>query len=393
MNFLNRVTLSALLFALLGITTLRASSSSDFSSHSSSGSSSHSHSREKRCKGIGWHSLKGAHRFYIYEGHEANEKQLIRSFKGGELNRLKNFLTGSRNHSHFFLVAIDEKGKTIHKGRILVKERKVKFCQPPCVLSHLLPEALVNQPYEAEIELAKRSSSATFKLVHGRLPNGLKLSSKGTVFGIPTEEGRFEFIVLATSKCGASREVTLRIQVGCPPVLIITKEFPDGDVGVSYSETIAVVDNESETTFTLLIGELPPGLTLSPQGVIAGTPTEAGTYDFIVEATNACGQMSAASYSIAIANPCTAPVILTTTLTTGLLNQPYGPFAIETSGGVAPITFSVVSGILPPGITLSETGILSGIPTSSDVYNFTVEARSSCGLTVTQLLTLSIFHG
>jgi hypothetical protein len=54
-----------------------------------------------------------------------------------------------------------------------------------------------------------------------------------------------------------------------------------------------------------------------------------------------------------------------------------------TSGGAAPFTFSVLSGALPPGLTLNPaTGVLSGTPTGfGGVYSFTIGVTDSYGLT------------
>jgi hypothetical protein len=50
---------------------------------------------------------------------------------------------------------------------------------------------------------------------------------------------------------------------------------------------------------------------------------------------------------------------------------------LTVSGGTAPFTFSVISGSLPPGMTLSALGLLSGTPTAAGTSNFTVQAADS----------------
>lgn len=74
----------------------------------------------------------------------------------------------------------------------------------------------------------------------------------------------------------------------------------------------------------------------------------------------------------------TAPnlLITTATLPNVVQNTAYNQ-TIQATGGVAPYTFSVSSGNLPTGITLSAAGILSGTPPTTGTYNFTVQVADS----------------
>src|SRR5512140_1996463 len=61
------------------------------------------------------------------------------------------------------------------------------------------------------------------------------------------------------------------------------------------------------------------------------------------------------------------------------------------SGGTAPYSWSVTSGTLPAGLTLSAAGILSGTPTTVDNSSFTVQA--SGGGTATKSFSLTVNAG
>lgn len=64
---------------------------------------------------------------------------------------------------------------------------------------------------------------------------------------------------------------------------------------------------------------------------------------------------------------------------------------IPEDGGVAPLTWSASAG-LPPGIILgASTGTLSGMPTASGVYNFTVTVMDSAGNSGSQPFTMKVF--
>jgi len=73
---------------------------------------------------------------------------------------------------------------------------------------------------------------------------------------------------------------------------ITTTSLPDGNVGTSYSQTLAAT-GDTPITWSLDSGTLPAGLTLSADGVISGTPTTTGTSTFTVMATNTNGDDTA----------------------------------------------------------------------------------------------------
>jgi hypothetical protein len=56
--------------------------------------------------------------------------------------------------------------------------------------------------------------------------------------------------------------------------------------------------------------------------------------------------------------------------------QPYTQILLE-QGGVGPLTWTLASGALPPGINLSASGILLGTPTASGAYSFSVHLVDS----------------
>jgi hypothetical protein len=70
-------------------------------------------------------------------------------------------------------------------------------------------------------------------------------------------------------------------------VTILTTTLPGATHGVPYTATLSAQAGTSPVVWGLSAGTLPVGLTLSPSGVISGTPTTAGTSNFTVQATTA----------------------------------------------------------------------------------------------------------
>lgn len=81
----------------------------------------------------------------------------------------------------------------------------------------------------------------------------------------------------------------------------------------------------------------------------------------------------------------------TTSLPDGTVGVPYSAF-LSASGGTPPYTWSIVSGSLPPGLTLNpSTGQISGIPTTAGTFFFTVQVRDSLGRTAQRPLSIRLF--
>jgi hypothetical protein len=159
---------------------------------------------------------------------------------------------------------------------------------------------------------------------------------------------------------------------------------PGGIVGQPYKFAFVIEEGGGcpPYTFHVQMGPVPPGLTLVEEGdeagKLSGTPTAAGTYDFWLQALDSapggCG------------NPPTRPKAHTELLMTirimpaltidqqalraTLVKAPYSVQLTATGGGTP--TWSLSSGALPPGITFSSSGLLSGTPTATGSYTFSI---------------------
>ncbi|MCL2774184.1 MAG: S-layer homology domain-containing protein [Oscillospiraceae bacterium] len=77
------------------------------------------------------------------------------------------------------------------------------------------------------------------------------------------------------------------VPVPVPPS-IITSELPEGTVGTAYSQTLTAT-GDATISWSMESGALPDGLSLSSDGVISGTPTKSGSFDFVIKASNNAG--------------------------------------------------------------------------------------------------------
>jgi PKD repeat protein len=251
-----------------------------------------------------------------------------------------------------------------------------------------LPNGTTSIFYNEEIIASGGSAPYTFEVTSGSLPPGLDLFTDGPTFisGTPTTAGTFPFVITATdsSGCMGSQSYTITIA----PCLTLSP-LPDGVIGVSYNQTITASGGAPPYTFSVTAGSLPPGLTLSSGGVLSGTPTTAGSYSFTVSASDGSQCTGSRAYTVTITSPCPVITLSPASIANGTVGETLRR-TFSASGGTAPYTFGLTAGSLPPGLSLSTTGFLSGSPTTPGTYSFTVTATDANDCSGSRAYTLTI---
>lgn len=179
---------------------------------------------------------------------------------------------------------------------------------------------------------------------------------------------------------------------GQPPALnITTTSLPQATVGTSYSAQTNASGGVAPYTWQLVSGVLPNGLHLSATGSISGTPTLAGTATVTLGVTDTNGALDTQELSLLVAEQPVAvpPNITTTSLTAGTAGTAYSA-TLAVSSGTAPYSWSLNSGSLPAGLSLSAAGVISGTPTTAGTTSFSVKVTDGKGLSDTQALSLTI---
>ena len=215
----------------------------------------------------------------------------------------------------------------------------------------------------------------------------LNLSPGGLLTGTPVTPPlgtQYTFTVVAGDDC-ASGQATLTIPLGPPaPTLQITPASPPaGEVNQSYSYQFSAT---GATGVSWSLQSAPSWLTISSAtGVISGTPTTAGAVGVVVVAT--AGQTSASMPANFTVYPALA--VQASTLPAGIVNTRYSQQLVF-SGGSSP-SYTVSATGLPPGLSLANSGILSGTPTSAGTFNLSVSVKDSAGFAASGNFALTIF--
>ena len=164
---------------------------------------------------------------------------------------------------------------------------------------------------------------------------------------------------------------------------ISTASLPNGVVGNTYSATLSATGGTTPYQWALTSGTLPSGLSFSAVGVISGTPTSSVTalsLTFKVTDSGHPSQNKSKTLSLTVAP---APLAVTTTsLPGGQVGTAYNA-NLSASGGTTPYRWSLGSGVLPQGLTLSTSGSITGTPTTAGNYTgiiFSVTDSSSPAL-------------
>ena len=169
---------------------------------------------------------------------------------------------------------------------------------------------------------------------------------------------------------------------------ITTNTLPNGTVGVVYSQTLAATGGTTPYTWTIASGTLPAGLSLSASGVISGTPTTAGGPTSVTfKVTDSTGATATKALSITIN---ASPSISTSSLPNGTVGVAYSQ-TLAATGGTTPYTWTIASGTLPAGLSLSSSGIISGTPTTAGgPTSITFKVTDSTSATATKALSITI---
>jgi hypothetical protein len=138
-------------------------------------------------------------------------------------------------------------------------------------------------------------------------------------------------------------------------------------------------------------GSLPAGLSLSSVGLISGAPSIAGTFNFTVQLNDAGSHSAQKALSITITPP--ALEVITLAIPSARKGTAFN-YQLAAIGGTPPYTWLVSSGSLAPGLSLATTtGVISGTPSLSGNFGFTVDVTDSESRTASKVLSIQVTPG
>lgn len=283
---------------------------------------------------------------------------------------------------NFTITATDANTQSGAHAYTLTVNAPVLTLTPASGATNVAFNAAVSQSYTASGGVGPYG----YAITAGALPSGVTLNSgTGQLSGSTVQVGTFNFTVTATDTgitgVGAPFSVAGNYSlVVAPPVIAIDQAtLTAANVASPYNMTLTASGGLAPYSFSISAGALPAGLSLSSGGVLSGTPTAGGTFNFSVRATDASGAPGpfngVRAYTLTVAAP--TVVLPSTTLVAGQRGNSYSAALNPASGGTAPYTYVVTAGALPAGVSLSASGTLAGTPTVFGSFSFTVTATDS----------------
>ncbi|MEZ5416175.1 MAG: putative Ig domain-containing protein [Vicinamibacterales bacterium] len=222
----------------------------------------------------------------------------------------------------------------------------------------------------------------------GSLPAGVTFVNNGngtaTIAGTPNagSGGSYPVTLTATNGVGTPATQNFVLTVNQAPAITSANAV---SFSLNTASTFTVTATGVPAPTISVTGALPAGITVTPNGngtaTIGGTTAgPAGTYPLSIQASNGVGTPATQNFTLTITT-CTVVNILPAAgaLTAGTYNVAYSQLFTATGGSGH--AFSISAGALPPGLTLSSGGSLTGTPSTTGTFNFTVSATAAgtCG--------------
>lgn len=255
------------------------------------------------------------------------------------------------------------------------------------VATTTVPSAAPGEAYSVPLSATGGTPPYTWAVSAGALPSGITLSSGGLISGSTLATGTFSFTAQATDSASATATQALSLTVAAPALSVTTSSLASGATGVAYSASLAATGGTPLYTWSIVSGTLCTGLSLSGS-TISGTPSAAGTCSFRVQVQDAASVTATKDLTITISGT-VALSITTATLPSGTVNTSYSS-TLAATGGTSPYAWSVASGTLPDGLTLSAGGVLSGSPLTDGIFSFTIAATDAVAAVATAPFSVTI---
>ena len=244
--------------------------------------------------------------------------------------------------------------------------------------------------YSATLSTAGGSDSYTYSVISGSLPAGITLSAgTGIISGTPTSPGTSNFTIRSTDTNNNTTSRTYSIQITQATLNVLPTSLSVGTLNSPYSRTFTITGGSGNYSYSISSGSLPSGINLSSSGVLSGTPDVEQISSFILYVTdNTYNIFATKNYTLKIQSY--VITLLPDKLENGTVKTYYKQL-LEADNGIAPYTYSLVSGSLPLGLSLnSSTGEISGMPARQASKTFNIGVTDSLGKTLVKNYTINI---
>ncbi len=248
-----------------------------------------------------------------------------------------------------------------------------------------LPDWTEGLPYSQTLTTTGGTGTLTWVDKNSDLTGtGLTLSAAGLLSGTPVV-GSISFTAQATDQVGSFDEKVFSFTIN-PVIIITTATLPDWTAGYAYSQQLTSTGGTGTTTWLDKNNDLSgTGLTLSGSGLLSGVPV-VGSVSFTSQATDGVGSVDEGILSFTVNSAITITTVSLPDWTAGI---PYAEQLMVSGGTGSLVWIDKFDDLSGTGLTLSSSGLLSGIPVDGAV-SFTAEATDDIGATGNDVFSFTV---
>jgi hypothetical protein len=287
--------------------------------------------------------------------------------------------TPTRTGSYDFEIGVESRGMT---DRRAYSVEVVSTFQPLRIVTQQIQTGFHRYPYQQILVAGGGEPPYQWRLDDGddAIAPGLDLSTSGVISGIPNQLGTFTFAVTVEDRLGAIDSVQYEVEVTpLATVLILNTQDPVALVGQPFDYALQAMGGIQPYRWEAA-STPPPGLSVTEDGRISGTPSRVGQWPVrvrVIDSTNTANS-DTALFQVEVQDD-GAMNVLTTSLPAGLVRSKF-EVPIEVEGGAPPYRFSLGPGeSLPEGFFLSDEGAVVGRAFRPLVHGFSVIVEDSHG--------------
>lgn len=273
----------------------------------------------------------------------------------------------------------------------------VVFVPPLSIVTGVLPTGMEHVPYAMPVPLTVTGGLPPYTFTvdassQAPLPAGLSLNAAtGVITGSPADgtAGTHQILFSATDGFSSAQK-QLALVIAPHPLVWQATTLPPAVATVAYSQALGAIGGTGPRIYSIIAGTLPPGLALNPIGSVSGVPTVTGSFNVTFRVQDSLAATADQAMTMVVDSP--APIVLADQFLPTAEAFALYSHQLTATGGSGVYTFALDAGSgLPPGMTLSPNGLLSGTPAMEAAARIPVGIVVSDGFSsVTRVRNLGI---
>ena len=246
----------------------------------------------------------------------------------------------------------------------------------PRIITSEIDDAIYMNSYAFHLQYSGGIEPVTWHLKENDLPEGLSLDSdNGLITGSPMKSGVFYITVYCTDSGtpSISDSANFQLEITNQKPKITSPDTVNTFIDTEFTYHASAIDADNNSLHYEFI-DYPHWLSVVNDSSITGiSPHTKIDTSFILIASD--GELYD-SLKVFISITPKQLSILSESIKEGIYKHSYSDTLIA-SGGLSPYSWAIISGQLANGLTLDDSGVISGVPNLSGNFEFSVKLKDS----------------